>query len=150
MFLGYDSKKWAGFVPSCKGRPAREPRLVAVLLYLLHAYRLSDEAVVARWVENRYCQRFTGETFFQHRPPIDPSSLTRWRERIGEEGVELLLPQTIQAGQKSGVIDEDSAQRVAVETTVMEKNIACLIDTVSRTQLGRTGGKCHTQNYSLV
>ncbi|MCA3517332.1 MAG: IS5 family transposase, partial [Rhodobacter sp.] len=56
--------------------------------------------------------------------PIDPSSLTRWRGRIGEEGVEWLLTQTIRAGQKSGVIDEDSVKRVAVDTTVMEKNIA--------------------------
>jgi len=117
-------REWAGFFPSSKGRPATEPRLVAGLLYLQHAYRLSDEAVVARWVENPYYQHFTGETFFQHRPPIDPSSLTRWRGRIGEEGVEWLLTQTIQAGQKSGVIDEDSAKRVAVDTTVMEKNIA--------------------------
>jgi transposase, IS5 family len=117
-------REWAGFFPFGKGRPATEPRLVAGLLYLQHAYRLSDEAVVALWVENPYYQHFTGETFFQHRPPIDPSSLTRWRERIGEEGVEWLLTQTIQAGQKSGVIDEDSAKRVAVDTTVMEKNIA--------------------------
>ena len=97
---------------------------MAGLLYLQHAYRLSDEAVVARWVENPYYQHFTGETFFQHRPPIDPSSLTRWRGRIGEEGVEWLLIQTIRAGQKSGVIDEDSVRRVAVDTTVMEKAIA--------------------------
>ncbi len=76
--------EWAGFFPSGKGRPATPPRLVAGLLYLQHAYRLSDEAVVARWVENPYYQHFTGETFFQHRPPIDPSSLTRWRGRIGE------------------------------------------------------------------
>ena len=117
-------REWAGFFPSGKGRPATEPRLVAGLLYLQHAYRLSDEAVVARWVENPYCQHFTGETFFQHRPPIDPSSLTRWRGRIGEEGVEWLLTQTIRAGQKSGAIGEDSAKRVAVDTTVMEKNIA--------------------------
>lgn len=66
-----------------------------------------------------YYQHFTGETFFQHRLPIDPSSLTRWRKRIGEEGVEWMLTQTIQAGQKSGVIDEGSAKRVAVDTTVM-------------------------------
>ena len=117
-------REWAGFFSSGKGRPATEPRLVAGLLYLQHAYRLSDEAVVARWVENPYYQHFTGETFFQHRPPIDPSSLTRWRGRIGEEGVEWLLTQTIRAGQKSGVIDENSAKRVAVDTTVMEKNIA--------------------------
>jgi len=62
--------------------------------------------------------------FLQHRPPIDPSSLTRWRGRIGEEGVEWLLTRTIRAGQKSGTINEDSAKRVAVDTTVMEKNIA--------------------------
>ena len=115
--------EWAGFFPSHRGRPAAEPRLVAGLLYLQHAYRLSDEAVVARWVENPD-QHLTGETFFQHRPPIDPSSLTRWRGRIGEEGVEWLLTQTIKAGQKSGVIEGDSAKRVAIDTTVMEKNIA--------------------------
>ena len=77
---------------------------MAGLLYLQHAYRLSDEA---RWVENPYYQQLTGETFFQNRLPIDPSSLTRWRGRIGEEGVEWLLTQTIRAGQKSGVIAED-------------------------------------------
>lgn len=75
-------REWAGFFPSGKGRPATEPRLVAGLLYLQHAYRLSDEAVVARWVENPYSQRLTGETLFQHKLPIDPSSLTRWRGRI--------------------------------------------------------------------
>jgi len=88
---------------------------VAGLLALQHAYRLSDEAVVARRVENPYCQHFSGETFFQHRPLIDPSSLTRWRGRIGEEGVEGLLTQTIRAGQKSGVISEESAKRVAID-----------------------------------
>ena len=97
---------------------------MAGLLYLQHAYRLSDEAVVARWVENPYHQHLTGETFFQHRPPIDASSLTRWRGRIGEEGVEWLLTQTIQAGQKSGAIDAGSVKRVAVDTAVMEKAIA--------------------------
>ena len=93
-------REWSGFFPSATGRPATPPRLVAGLLYLQHAYRLSDEAVVARWVENPYYQHLTGETFFQHRSPIDPSSLTRWRNRIGEEGVEWLLTQTIEAGRK--------------------------------------------------
>ena len=117
-------REWSGFFPSATGRPAIPPRLVAGLLYLQHAYRLSDEAIVARWVENPYYQHLTGETFFQHRLPIDPSSLTRWRKRIGEEGVEWLLTQTIEAGRKSGAIDESSVKRVAVDTTVMEKAIA--------------------------
>ena len=55
---------WAGFFPSCKGRPAIELRLVAGVLYLQHPYRLSDEAVVPRWIENPYWQHLTGETFF--------------------------------------------------------------------------------------
>jgi IS5 family transposase len=46
--------EWAGFFPSHTGRPAPSPRLVAGLLYLQHAYALSDEAVVARWAENPY------------------------------------------------------------------------------------------------
>lgn len=35
-----------------------------------------------------------------------------------------LLTQTIEAGRKSGAIDESSVKRVAVDTTVMEKAIA--------------------------
>ena len=117
-------REWAGFFPSEAGRPATPSRLVAGLLYLQHAYDLSDEAVVARWVENPYYQHFCSETFFQHRPPIDPSSLTRWRNRIGEEGVEWMLTKTIEAGRASGAVDNKSLERVSVDTTVMEKNIA--------------------------
>lgn len=50
--------EWARFFPSHTERPATSPRLVAGLLYLQHAYRLSDEAVVARWAENPYWQYF--------------------------------------------------------------------------------------------
>ena len=117
-------REWAGFFPSGTGRPATPPRLVAGLMYLQHLHRLSDEAVVARWVENPYYQHFTGETFFQHQPPIHPSSLSRWRDRIGDEDAEWLLTKTIEAGRSSGVVNDDSLSRVSIDTTVMEKNIA--------------------------
>ncbi len=45
------------------------------------------------WVENPYWRHFCGETYFQHEPPINPSSLTLWRQRMGEEGVKRLLEQ---------------------------------------------------------
>ncbi|MEX5433656.1 transposase, partial [Klebsiella michiganensis] len=61
------------------GRPALPVRLIAGLLYLKHAYDLSDEAVCERWLENPYWQFFTGEVVFQTRLPCDASSLTRWR-----------------------------------------------------------------------
>ena len=117
-------REWGGFFPSHTGRPATSPRLVAGLCYLQHAFALSDEAVVARWSENPYWQHFCGETFFQHRLPIDPSSMTRWRQRIGEEGVEWMLTQTIEAGKRAGMVKGNDLKRVTVDTTVMEKNIA--------------------------
>ncbi len=117
-------REWGGFFPSHTGRPATLSRLVAGLLYLQHAYALSDEAVVARWSENPYWQHFCGETFFQHRLPLDPSSMTRWRKRIGEEGVEWMLTQTIEAGKRAGMVKGNDLKRVTVDTTVMEKNIA--------------------------
>ena len=109
---------------SRKGRPATSPRLIAVLLYLQHAFDLSDEEVVWQWVENPYWQVFTGETYLQTEPPIDPSSLIRWRKRLGEAGIEELLAETIEAAKRAGVIKASSVKRVIVDTTVMQKAIA--------------------------
>lgn len=116
--------KWAGFFPSNRGRPAAAPRLVAGLLYLQHTFALSDEEVVWSWVENPYWQLFCGETWFQHHPPVDPSSLTRWRQRIGKEGMEWLLAQTIFAAASAKVIKRQSLDKVIVDSTVQEKAIA--------------------------
>jgi IS5 family transposase len=116
--------QWAGFFPSKTGRPATPPRLIAGLLYLQHTFALSDEALIWSWVENPYWQHFCGETHFQHEPPIDPSSLTRWRKRIGEAGVERLLSESIDAARRGKVVKEKSFDKVIVDTTVMEKAIA--------------------------
>ncbi len=109
---------------SNRGRPATSPRLIAGLLYLQYAFNLSDEEVVLGWLENPYQQFFTGETYLQTEAPIDPSSLTRWRKRLGEAGVEELLAETIEAAKRSDVIKASSVKRVIVDTTVMEKAIA--------------------------
>jgi len=150
-------REWDGFFPSHTGRPATLPRLVAGVLYLQHAFALSDEAVVARWAENPYWQHFCGETFFQHRLPLDPSSLTRWRKRIGEEGVEWLLTQTIEAAKRAGVVKGNDLKRVTVDTTVMEKNIAHptdarLYETARRKLVGlaREAGIGLRQNYNRL
>ena len=66
------------------GRPGVPIRLMVCLTYLGHAYQLSDEEVVRSWMENPYHQYFCGEEYFRHELPIEPSSLSRWRKRIGE------------------------------------------------------------------
>ncbi|SAI65557.1 Transposase domain (DUF772) [Bordetella ansorpii] len=113
----------SGF-PSGRGRPATSPRLIAGLLYLQHAFDLSDEAVVWGWVENPYWQVFTGETYLQTDPPIDPSSLTRWRRRLGEAGVEELLAATVAAAKGGGLLRAASFKTVIVDTTVAPKAVA--------------------------
>ncbi len=117
-------RSFAGHFNSGRGRPALSPRLVAGLLYLQHAFDASDEAVVNTWVENPYWQFFTGEVYLRTEAPIDPSSLTRWRKRIGEEGVETLLALTIEAARKAGMISKTSVDRVIADTTAMPKAIA--------------------------
>ena len=116
--------RWAEFFPSRTGRPASSPRLIAGLLYLQHTFACSDEDLIWTWVENPYWQHFCGETYFQHEPPIDPSSMTRWRQRVGEEGVEWLLTETIEAARRSKVVKAKSFEKIIIDTTVMEKAVA--------------------------
>lgn len=106
------------------GRPAIGTRLIAGLHYLKHTYGLSDEQVVQRWAENPYWQYFCGETYFQHELPLNPSSLSRWRRRLGESGVESLLSATIEAALASKAVKPRELRRVTVDTTVQEKAIA--------------------------
>ncbi len=107
-----------------RGRPSLPPRLVAGLVYLQHTFDCSDELVVNTWVENPYWQFFTGETYLQTKSPVDPSSLTRWRKRIGEEGVETLLLVSIDAARRGGMLKASSLDKIIVDTTVMPKAIA--------------------------
>ena len=106
------------------GSPAKATRLMVGLQYLKHLYGLSDEAVVKRWVENPYWQYFCGEDYFQHQLPIDPSSMTRFRQRIGEAGCEQILKLTLQAGLQSKTIKPSDLKRVTVDTTVQEKAVS--------------------------
>jgi IS5 family transposase len=48
-----------------------------------------------REIETSYFQYFCGYDHFQWDLPINPSSMTRWRKRIGEKGVEKILAATL-------------------------------------------------------
>ena len=105
------------------GRPAISTRLMVALHYLKYSYDLSDEDVVQGWLENPYWQYLSGMKFFQHELPIHPSSMTRWRNRIGEAGGEELLKETIGAGLRMKAIKQSQLKRINVDTTVQEKDI---------------------------
>jgi IS5 family transposase len=105
------------------GRPPLPTRLMAGLTILKHTYDLSDEVLCERWVENPYYQYFCGEEFFQHRLVFDRSSLTRWRNRMGEERLAALIQESLSVATRAGAIRPSELSRVIVDTTVQPKNV---------------------------
>ncbi len=106
------------------GQPGLPTRLVAGLFILKHMHNLSDEVLCARWVENPYYQYFCGEESFCHKLPFDRSSLTRWRQRLGEEQLVALIQESLSVAHKTGAIETKDLERVVVDTTVQPKAIA--------------------------
>ena len=118
----------AGGGVSPAGRPRLPIRLMASLLYLKHAYKLSDEELVERWAENVVWQYFSGMIFYEPRLPCDATQIGRFRTAIGEAGVEELLKATIDTAVASKAIKPAEFERVIVDTTVQEKAIAHPVD----------------------
>ncbi|MET3583798.1 hypothetical protein ABID19_006864 [Mesorhizobium robiniae] len=71
-------------------------------------------------MENPYWQFFCGFEFFQHEPPIDASTMTRWRKRIGPEGPKA----SVDVALETGTAKPGSLERITVDTTVQPKAIA--------------------------
>ena len=101
-----------------EGHPAKPIRLMVSLLILKHIRNLSDESVIEQWMENIYYQYFSGEKSYACGVPCEASELVRFRNRIGEEGIELIFKESIRINGKDGKEDE-----ATVDTTVQEKNI---------------------------
>lgn len=106
-----------------QGRPGISTRLMVSLHYLKYTHNLSDDDVISAWVENPYWQYLSGMKYFEHDLPIHPSSMTRWRKRMGEAGAEELLKETIEAGLRLKAVKAYQLKRVNIDTTVQEKNI---------------------------
>jgi IS5 family transposase len=103
---------------SVTGRPAKAIRLMVSLLILKHVRNLSDESVVEQWAENSYYQYFSGEKIFACGAPCEASELVHFRHRIGEQGIALILQESIRVNG-----NDSKGPHVSVDTTVQEKNI---------------------------
>jgi IS5 family transposase len=105
------------------GQPPLPTRLMAGLAILKHSYDLSDEVLCERWVENPYFQYFCGEEFFRHDLPLDRSSLTRWRQRMGEERLQALLQESLAVATRTEAMKPSDLSRVVIDTTVQPKAV---------------------------
>jgi IS5 family transposase len=113
---------------SAAGRPRLTIRLMSALLYLKHAFNLSDEELVERWAENVVWQYFSGQEYYEPRLPCDATQVGRFRGAIGEAGVEELLKATIDTAVATKAVRPNEFERVIVDTTVQEKAIAHPVD----------------------
>lgn len=127
LYLLADKIDWQCFEDSFRylysqdnGRPAKPIRLMCGLLMLKHIRNLSDESVVEQWSENAYYQYFCGQDVFQARFPCNATDLVHFRKRIGVEGIELILKESIRVNDD----DPDNGDKIAfIDSTVQEKNI---------------------------
>ena len=100
------------------GRPSKPIRLMCGLLILKHLRNLSDESVVEQWSENAYYQHFCG---MQEFTPCASSELVHFRNRIGENGIELIFQESIRVNNEE---DDDHHHDTAfIDSTVQAKNI---------------------------
>src|SRR6476659_8922963 len=139
------------------GQPPLPTRLMAGLAILKHTYDLSDDQLVARWVENPYFQYFCGEEFFQPSLPLERSSLTRWRQRMGEAKAQALLQESLAVAVKTKAMQLGELREVVVDTTVQEKAITFPTDAkllnrarVRLVRLSRKRGLELRQSYARV
>jgi IS5 family transposase len=104
------------------GKPSKPIRLMVSLLILKYLRNLSDENVVEHWSENLYFQYFSGESQFRAGLPCVPTELVMFRQRIGPQGVELILQESIKINR--GEDDDQMGNTISIDTTVQEKNIS--------------------------
>ena len=121
---GFLEARFGAVYSDTPGHPPLPTRLMAGLAILKHMPDLSDETLCERWIENPYFQLFCGEEFFRHKPPFDRSSLTRWRQRMGEEKLVALVQESLNVATRTGAAKPADFSKVIVDTTVQPKAVA--------------------------
>jgi IS5 family transposase len=121
-WLRFDAA-FAGSYSKDMGAPAKAIRLMVGMQYLKYTFNESDESVVDRWVENPYWQYFCGYTHMQHECPIHPTSLGKWRGRVGADRLAELLKETISLALREKHLSKRDLEQIIVDTTVQEKNV---------------------------
>lgn len=103
------------------GRQGKPIRLMVGIHILKHRYDCSDERAVEMLHENAYWQCFCGFNTFQGGQILEASSLVKFRNRIGTEGMKQIEALLLKAWSEMGLV---KTKRVAVDTTAQPKNIA--------------------------
>ena len=103
-----------------KGRTGRSLRILVATSILSRLRQLSDRKVIESIQENRYMQYFCNVPDPELMTFLNPSTLCRFRQRIGKEGVLVIEDQVFQHLKRASVIDADM---MLMDATVLESPI---------------------------
>jgi IS5 family transposase len=132
------------------GRPATDARLLIGLMLLKHMTDESDREIVAAVLENPYMQAFCGLEQFATREVLEPSTLSKMRDRLGAEFFQTLEKKTYKVLIERRII---KGKGMLVDATVFPEEIKYPNDVgllndvrewIVRT-IKRLGGKKRTQ-----
>jgi IS5 family transposase len=120
---GFLEKTFGAAYTDKPGHPPLPTRLMAGLAIIKHTHDLSDERLCEIWIENPYYQLFCGEEFFRHDLPFDRSSITRWRQRMGEDKLNALIQESLNIATRTQAAKPGDFTKIIVDTTVQEKAV---------------------------
>ena len=102
--------------------PPLATRLMAGLAIFKHAFDFSDEEACARWVRTS-TSSISPVRSSSAELSLDRYSMTRWRQRMGEERIAALLQENLSVEVKSGAMKPQDVRRVIIDATVEPKNV---------------------------
>src|SRR5439155_13694883 len=102
------------------GRTCHSLRLLVATSLLSRLRQLSDRKVIENIQENRYMQYFCNVPDQSLITFLNPSTLCRFRKRLGKEGTLIIEDQVFEHLKRAAVIDADM---MLMDTTVLESPI---------------------------
>src|SRR6266446_4137232 len=113
-------ERLAPFYHPQKGRSGHSLRILVATSILCRLRQLSDRKVIENIQENRYMQYFCNVPDQRLMTFLNPSTLCRFRKRIGAEGTLIIEERVFEHLKRAAVIDADM---MLMDTTVLESPI---------------------------
>jgi IS5 family transposase len=108
------------FYDNQKGRLGHSLRTLVATLLVSRLRQLSDRKVIKQLQENRYMQYFCNVPDQGLLTFLNPSTLCRFRKRLGKSGIAILEDQVFERLKGAGVIDADT---MLMDSSVLESPI---------------------------
>jgi len=108
------------FYSNNTGRLGKPLRAMVALLILSRLRSLSDREVVEQVKENRYMQYFCNVPDAELAAFVEPSVLSRFRNRLGQKGIAIIETEVFDLLRRSGIIKGDT---LMMDSTVLSSNI---------------------------